>query len=158
MERQVPRRGTGMIFASLLVATAALTMAACSSTSTNPGGATHPSGDKTDADGSSCSLPTGAPSITLTDMSPSPSVTMAVGTRLVVLVPAWSDEEETPVHRGDPSVVAEECSVTLPDHGTRTILLARAPGTSTLSATVTPGSDTMMPAWLGTVLVTGPGS
>jgi hypothetical protein len=146
------------ILVGVVVATAALAMAACSSARANPGGISHPSGTKTDAVGSSCSSPTGAPSLTLTDMSPTPTVTVPVGTHLVVLVPPWSDEEETPLHLGDPSVVGEECSVTLPDHGTRTILLAGAPGTSTVSATVKPGSDTMMPAWLGTVVVTGGGS
>jgi hypothetical protein len=88
-------------------------------------------------------------------MSPTPTITVAVGSRLVVLIPHWSDAEDTPLHRGDPSVVAEACSVTLPDHGTRTILVATAPGSSVLSATVTPGGDTMMPEWLGTVVVTG---
>lgn len=158
MERQGPRRRRSTVLAGLLVATAALAMAACSSASANPGGVTHPDPTKTDAVGSSCSPATGAPSITLTDMSPAPTVTVPVGTRLVVLVPPWNDEEETPLQRGDPTVVGEECSVTLSDHGTRTILLATAPGRSTLSATVTPGSDTMMPAWLGTVVVTAGGS
>jgi hypothetical protein len=141
-----------MVLAGLLVTTAGLVMAACTS-----GGATQPIRTKTVA-ADPCSPPTGAPSITLTDTTPTPTVTLPVGTRLVVLVPPWSNEDETSLHRGDPSVVGEECSETLPDHGTRTILLATAPGRSTLSATVTPGSDTMMPVWLGTVVVTGSGS
>lgn len=153
MERQGLRRRKGTVLTGLVVATAALVMAACGS-SAGPGA---PGTTKTDATGASCSSPADSPSITLTDTSPAPTVIVPVGTRLVVLVPPWSDEEETPIRRGDPTVVGQECSVTLPNHGTRTVLLARAPGTSTLSATVTPASDTMMPAWLGTVVVTAAG-
>lgn len=165
MERQRPRRRTSLIVAGFLVATAALVMAACgssvgSTTTTtmvtgHPGGTTAPTRTRTDANGSACSPTTDAPSIALTDMSPTPTITVPVGSRLVVLIPPWSDAEDTPLHRGDPTVVAEVCSVTLPDHGTRTILAATAPGRSVLSATVTPGSDTMTPEWLGTVVVTG---
>jgi hypothetical protein len=95
----------------------------------------------------------GSPSIILSGMSPSPKVTVLVGARIVVLVPRWSWGDATDVHVGNSMILSEECSILLPDHDRRTILLALGPGRSSLSATVTPGSEAMMPAWLGTVFV-----
>jgi hypothetical protein len=142
------------VVVAVLVATAGLAMAACGS-SANPGGTPAPSTTAADGIGPSCSLAAGAPSLTLSDTSPAPTVTVPVGTRVAVLVPPFSDQSGTPLHRGDPSVVDEVCSVTLPDHGTRTILLAKSPGRSSLSSAAAAGSgDTMVPAWLGTVVVT----
>jgi len=117
------------------------------------GHGTSPLPTPTLATGGSCSLSPGSASITLSDMSPSPKVTVPVGARIVVLVPRWSWGDPTDVHVGNSRILSEECSILLADRGRRTILLAFGPGRSSLSATVTPGSDLMMPAWLGTVVV-----
>ena len=105
--------------------------------------------------GTSCSPPSGSATITLSDMSPRPTVTVPVGELLVVMVPSWGWGDATDVSIGNSTALSEQCSVLLPDHGRRTILLVLAAGQSTLSATVTPPSDAAMPAWLGTVVVTG---
>jgi len=83
---------------------------------------------------------------------------VSVGAHLVVDVPPWNWGDATDVQIGNATVLGETCAVLLADHGRRVILWAMGPGQSTLSATVTPPSDAMMPAWLGTVVVTiGPG-
>jgi len=87
-------------------------------------------------------------------MSPSPEVTVPVGVRIVVVVPRGNWGYATEVHIGDSTVLSEQCSVLLPDHGREAILLALGPGHSSLYATVTPSSNAMMPAWLGTIVVT----
>jgi len=87
-------------------------------------------------------------------MSPTPTITVRVGGELVVTVPGWHWGDATDVNVGNPGVLSEQCSVLLPDHGRRAVLLAVSLGESHLSATVTPASDVMMPAWSGEVVVT----
>jgi hypothetical protein len=100
-----------------------------------------------------CSLPGGVPSITLSDTTPQPALTVQVGTRFVVTVPPWNSTHATDVALGTPGVAAQRCTVLLPDGGRRTIFIAQDAGTSTLGATVSPASGLFMPAWGGTVTV-----
>jgi hypothetical protein len=107
------------------------------------------------ATASACSSSPAWSSITLSDQSPRPKLTVPVGAEVVVNVPGWSGGDATDVHIGGAHPLQEQCSVLLGNHGRRTILLATAPGRSDLEAT-TSGlpSGVMMPAWLGTVQVT----
>jgi len=82
-------------------------------------------------------------------------VTVPVGARIVVMVPRWGWGDATDVRIGNSTVLSDQCSVLLANHGRRAILVALGPGRSGLEATVTPASDAAMPAWLGTVVVTG---
>jgi hypothetical protein len=93
------------------------------------------------------------PTITLGDRLPRTMLTVPIGTVLVVNVPRWGFGRATDIGMSDTRVLQEQCSVLLADHGRRTILLAIAPGRSSLEATITPGSNAAMPAWLGTVVV-----
>jgi hypothetical protein len=90
-------------------------------------------------------------------MSPIPSVTVPVGATLVVTVPPWHWGDATDVHV-DESVLSERCSVLLKDRGRRVVLFARDAGESGVAATVMPGSNLMMPAWMGKVIVQGKSS
>ncbi len=107
------------------------------------------------ATGSACSSNPAWASITLSDQSPRPKLTVPVGAEVVVNVPRWSGGEATDVHIGGADSLQEQCSVLLGNHGRQTILRATVPGRSDLEAT-TSGlpSGVMMPAWLGTVQVT----
>jgi hypothetical protein len=152
--------------AVLSIATVGVAVGACGSAGSSTSTTTVPTKrpgvaklatKKTAPIGSSCSLSAGSPSLTLSDMSPAPGVTVPVGARIVVSIPSAAQagpEEDTDVHIVNDLAVKEECSVSLPNHGRRTILLAISPGTSGLSATITPSTDTAMPEWLGTVDVT----
>jgi len=107
---------------------------------------------------SSCLTASKAPTITLKDIIPAPRIRVPVGTALVVLEPPyWLRDTEVQVTDG--KVLKEQCSVSLSNHGRRTIFTALRPGTSGLSATITPpqpfspGWDLNMPGWLGTVIV-----
>lgn len=99
-----------------------------------------------------CLFPRG-PTVTLTDTAPTPTLTVRAGTLFVVLVPAWHFGTATDVHIGNPNVVVEACSVVLPDKGRRAVLVALAPGRSFLSATITPATEAMMPAWSAEISV-----
>jgi len=59
----------------------------------------------------------------------------------------------TDVHPARHGILREQCTVLLPGHGRRTILLAARPGSTRLGATVHRASNLMMPAWGGTVIV-----
>jgi hypothetical protein len=103
-----------------------------------------------------CAASSGLPSLTLSDRSPRPTLTVPVGAEVVVNVPRWSaGGDATDVHIGDSHVLHEQCTVLLPDRGRRTILLATAQGRSGLEA-ITSGlpNGVAVPAWLGTVRVT----
>jgi hypothetical protein len=76
-----------------------------------------------------------------------------VGASVTVVVPPWSWGDASDVRIETPGVLSEQCSVLLPNRGREEILTALSPGHSGLFATVTPPSDLMMPAWLGTVEV-----
>ena len=101
----------------------------------------------------SCAGPSGSPSISLSDLLPTPTVTLPVGSLLVVEVPEWHFGVATDVRIGDTRVLAEQCSVVLPGGGRRAVLIAQSPGRSALSATITPATDVFMPAWQGDVVV-----
>lgn len=102
----------------------------------------------------SCSAPPGSPSITLSDISPTPTVVVRVGQELLVKVPPWHFGNATTVAVEHPSLFQVQCSVLLPDRGRTTVLLALGAGESRLSATITPPTEALMPAWVGTVNVT----
>lgn len=117
--------------------------------------ATAPTTTTTTAPETSCPAPAGSPSITLSDMTPIPAITVSVNSTLVALVPPWPDESATDVHVVNPSVLSQTCTVLLPNGGRRTALYALAAGQTLITATVTPPTDTMMPAWEAMVTVTG---
>jgi len=120
-------------------------------TAPTPPSATSPIAPSTTAS-SSCSAP-GAPTITLTDMLPRPTITVLVGSNLVAIVPGWGWGEATDLHIVDPSVLTESCSTLLSDRGRRAVLVAESPGQTYISATVMPASQAMMPAWGAEVTV-----
>jgi hypothetical protein len=78
-----------------------------------------------------------------------------VGSELVVTVPPWPPHEATDVSIGNHAVLEQVCTQLQPDGSRLTVLDALAPGVSSLWATVTPPSRTMMPAWMGEVTVVG---
>lgn len=110
---------------------------------------------KAHATTTACSSSPAWATITLSDLSPHPKLTVPVGAEVVVNVPRWSGGDATDVHIGGAHPLQEQCSVLLGNHGRKTILLATAPGRSDLEATTSgQPSGVMMPAWLGTVQVT----
>lgn len=164
MLRQKPVRGRITSWAAVLVLGLLAATAATGSALTSPPHrsvvSTLPTGTAPAATlptNASCSSPPGSPTITLSDTSPTPTITIPVGGVLVVMVPSPEEPEfeATDLHIGDPTVLSELCSILLPDHGRRSVLLALVPGTSDLGATFTPPSDVLMPAWLGQVIVQG---
>lgn len=102
-----------------------------------------------------CPAPAGSPTVTLSDTSPIPSITVSVNTTLVAMVPPWPDQSATDIRRVNPTVLSETCTELLSDGGRRTVLYALNTGQSLITATVTPPTETMMPAWQATVTVTG---
>lgn len=113
---------------------------------------THPDGHDSPSV-PSCSARRGWAAITLTDSSPAPVVTAAVGAHIVVTVPRWGTGRATDVYVARSGILREDCTVLLPDHGRRTIFLAIGPGRTRISATVEPASSLFMPAWAGEVIV-----
>lgn len=161
MSRQVLVRGKQLSWAALSVLGLLVISAATGSALTAPA---HPSSvsvvptptlpTTTLPTTTSCSAPTGTPTLTLSDLSPTPTITVPVGSVLVVQVPSSrAPFDATDVQIADPSVLSERCSTLLADRGRVTVLRAVAQGQSRLFATVTPGSDAAMPAWLGQVIV-----
>jgi hypothetical protein len=102
---------------------------------------------------SRCTLPSGVPSIVLSDTTPTPTLTVHAGDQFIVLVQPWVSTHATVVSVGVPGIAVEQCTVLLHDGGRRSIFTALGAGTSWLSATVTPASGLFMPAWGGTVTV-----
>jgi len=102
---------------------------------------------------STCVTSSKVPSITLSDMTPAPTVKVPAGSAIVVLVPPWGAFHDTDVEVADGTVLKEQCSVSLSDHSRRTILTALRPGATRLTATITPPTEAMMPAWQGIVTV-----
>jgi hypothetical protein len=100
-----------------------------------------------------CASSPGSPSLTLSDTSPMPKLTVTVGSPLVVMVPSWTGAEATDLRIVDASVLSEICTVLLSDHGREAVLFGVRQGQSLITATVTPASNAMMPAWLGLVTV-----
>jgi hypothetical protein len=103
----------------------------------------------------SCPAPPGSPTVTLSDMSPIPSITVSVNTSLVAMVPPSPDESATDIRTVNPTVLTETCTELLSNGGRRSILYALNAGHSLITATVTPPTQTMMPAWQATVTVIG---
>jgi len=82
-----------------------------------------------------------------------PSVTVAVGSCVNVVVPAWFYGSPTDV-TVTPAGILDQRRSTLRTDGSRlTTFSALEPGTATLAAAVTPASALMMPAWSGRVVV-----
>lgn len=102
---------------------------------------------------STCRTSSEVPTITLSDMTPVPSVKVSAGSSLVVLVPPYGSFHDTEVQLTDGTVLKEQCSISLADHSRRTFLTALRPGTAHLSATITPPTEAMMPGWEGIVTV-----
>jgi hypothetical protein len=91
------------------------------------------------------------------------TITVSVDTRFTVLVPpdfeaatdvSLNSGDANPVKVTHRAALREECTLLLPDNGRRTILMALSPGQVGLSATITPATNLMMPAWMGEVIVT----
>ena len=57
------------------------------------------------------------------------------------MVPRWGWGDATDVRIGNSTVLSDQCSVLLANHGRRAILVALGPGRSGLEATVTPACD-----------------
>lgn len=93
------------------------------------------------------------PRIRLTDAAHVPTVTVRVGSPLVVVVPPWGWGKATDVHVSPGGTLSEKCTILLRDRARRTIFVAAKPGGSYLGATVYPASDLAMPAWGGRVTV-----
>jgi hypothetical protein len=127
-----------------------------STSTTTPGRSKATSTSNTTVTGTgTCNPGSQTVSLTLSDMSPSPQVSLRAGDVLVVEIPpAAYGEEDTDVYISDAHVLAKRCSVLLEDRGRRALLVALAPGQSGLYATVTPPTQAMMPAWMGEVTVT----
>jgi hypothetical protein len=113
--------------------------------------------------GASCSLPSGTPSITLSDTTPVPTITVPVGTSFTVVVPpggeaatdvTFNSGEVLPVKVTDLAALNERCTASLTDTGRRTVLVAQSPGQVGLFATITPPTQAAMPAWNGEAIVT----
>lgn len=165
MTRQVAVGGSHLSWAAVVVLGLLVAGAAIGSTFTAPSQrsvvsalSTTTAPTTTVPVGTSCAAPPGSRSITLSDMSPTPTVTISVGAELVVMVPSSPGVYATEVHIANPTLLSEQCSSLLADHGRMTVLLAVSPGQTSLEASVTPPSDLMMPAWLGQVIVQGSGS
>jgi hypothetical protein len=73
--------------------------------------------------GASCSLPSGSHSITLSDTTPVPTITVPVGTSFTVVVPPGG--EVLPVKVTDLAALNERCTASLTDTGRRTVLSLR---------------------------------
>jgi hypothetical protein len=103
--------------------------------------------------GAACRARPGWAAITLTDTSPTPAITLRVGSPAVVTVPHWGWGKATDVRTARNGILREVCTVVLPDRGRRTIFLATKPGHTWLGATVEPASNLEMPSWGGDVTV-----
>jgi hypothetical protein len=110
-----------------------------------------------------CSLPSGTPSITLSDTFPVPTITVPVGTSFTVVVPpggetatevTFNSGDVLPVKVTDLAALKQRCTTSLADTGRRTVLVAQSPGQVGLYATITPPTQAAMPAWNGEVIVT----
>jgi hypothetical protein len=126
---------------------------ACSNASSTP--TTTSPRHKTRLTRTSCSVPKGALTVTLSDTKPpTPSLAVAAGDRFVAIVPG-GPRKATDLKSSDPAVARVVCSVLLINRGRRTVLLALKPGQTSLGATVTPEkkTDAAMPAWSAAVTV-----
>jgi hypothetical protein len=101
----------------------------------------------------SCQVPRGSATLTLTDTTPTPRVTIEVGRYVAVTVPAWHWGTATHVQVTTRGLLRQVCTVVTRAHGRRTVLVALRSGRSHLGATVEPASNLMMPAWSGIVVV-----
>lgn len=103
-----------------------------------------------------CHAPRGSATLTLTDATPTPRVTVEVGRYIAVTVPAWHWGTATNVQVATRGLLRQVCTVLTRDHGRRTVFEALRPGSSHLGATVEPASNLMMPAWGGVVIDQAP--
>lgn len=103
--------------------------------------------------GTGCTAPGAHRSVLLSDTLPEPTLTVEVGTTIVVTTPADGALHATPLALSRPSVLEVACSTLLASGARRTVLVAAAAGTSGLFSTTTPAGGYMMPSWSATVTV-----
>jgi len=104
--------------------------------------------------GNSCWAQPRWAAVTLSDEGPGhPVVTAPPGAHIVVTVPGWWSGTATDVTAASGGILREECTISLPRGGRRTILTAIKPGTTEIGSDVEPPSPFFMPAWLGEVVV-----
>jgi len=103
--------------------------------------------------GAGCPAPAGVPTVTLSFIEPTPTITVPVGSPLVVEVPPWHWGEDSDVSAVQAGLLQERCSVVLSNRGRRAIFTAVAPGYTVIDAGVTPASNVFMPAWSAEVTV-----
>lgn len=139
--RVIPLRGGPVLAAALGIA-----VVGCTSAAATPAG--HPSNTQR-----ACTARPHWASITLSDVTPLPAITVRADDHLVVTVPRWSSGTATDVRPARAGILTEQCTVSLPDHGRRTIFLATGTGSTYLGASVQPATRAMMPAWGATVTV-----
>jgi hypothetical protein len=108
--------------------------------------------------GWSCAMARAQATLTLSFKDPAPAVAVRAGATVSVLVPPWHFGRSTNVSIASPAVVREVCTVLGPNGWRRALVVARAPGRSLVTATVTPASSLMMPGWRGTVTVLARGT
>jgi hypothetical protein len=87
-----------------------------------------------------------------------PTVTVRVGSPVVVIVPRWNFGKATPVQVTPRGLLSENCTILLRGGGRRTIFQATKPGLSDLYAAVTPASMLAAPAWGGQISVRARGA
>lgn len=108
--------------------------------------------------GNSCWAQSRWAPITLSDSSPPPLpvAKTLLGARIVVTVPAWSPNSggASDVTSAPNGILREECTISLPGGGRRTIFTAIKPGTAAISSEEPP-SPYFMPVWSGEVVVQG---
>jgi hypothetical protein len=105
--------------------------------------------------GNSCAAQPGWAAIALSDTSPEPIVTAPPGAHIVVTVPGWWSGTATDVNAASGGILREDCTISLPGGGRRTIFAAIKTGTIELYSDVEPPSPFFMPAWFGEVIVRG---
>lgn len=106
------------------------------------------------ADAPTCSLGPSAPRLTLTYSVPTAKLSVPVGDRFEVLVPRWHWGHASSLENGNTRVVRQVCSLLPSSGGRRAVFEALRVGVAHLSATVTPPSNLMMPAFAGDIIVT----
>jgi hypothetical protein len=104
---------------------------------------------------SRCVVGHGSPSVTMVATIPRPTLTVARGSEFTVTTPAaQAPEHATRIGISAPDLLREICSAPLSDRGRIAVMKAVATGTTTLAAGITPWTETLMPSWGATIVVT----
>jgi hypothetical protein len=103
--------------------------------------------------GNSCTARPGWAAITLSYQSPRPVVTAPPGAHILVTVPAWGAGTASDIYAGSGGILREDCTLSLPGGGRRTVFSAIKPGTTLIGSDQEPASPFFMPSWLGEVIV-----